>query len=151
MKTNFKFNSANSFECEINSIFRILSTKASENSVVVRERGVKGGSCKALISVFDRSDLKRQAEEEAEYRTNLRRGADRRSLAKPFFAKPVVRYAFYPSTYNSDKLGSVAIYGDNVAPLYNLINRHRSLFGRNVISADIEMGIRPFLDVRLAA
>lgn len=151
MKTNFKFNSSNSFECAINSIFRILSTNASENSVVVRESGIKGGYCKALISVFNRSDLKRQAEEEVEYHTHLRRGADRSSIAKPFVAKPVVRYAFYPSTYNSERLGSVAIYGENIAPLYTIINRNRSLFGYNVISADIEMGMRPFLDVRLAA
>lgn len=151
MKTYFNLNSTISVESQINSIFNSLSSTLSETSVVVKDRAPKGGSCKGFISVFNKADLRRQNEEEKEYREYIRQGYSKESLQKTFKATPSVKYAFYPNTISPDKLGSVAIYGKNLASLLLMIKKNNTLFGHRVISATTEIGIRPFLDVKVAA
>lgn len=132
MKTTVK--NFQTIEQTISSIFRILSTTASDNSVVVREKPSKAATfCKGMISIFDRNDLRQQEED------------------KSFKASPIIRYAFYPDTYNPARLGSIAIYGKNAPALCAIINKQGALFGHNVISASVENGRRPFIDVRLRA
>lgn len=132
MKTTIK--NFQTIDQTISSIFRILSSTASENTVVVREKPSKTSTfCKGMISVFDRSDIRRQEED------------------KTFKATPVVRYAFYPDTYNPSRLGSIAIYGENAAALCSFIKKQKTIFGQIVISASVENGRRPFVDVRLRA
>ncbi|MDE5806585.1 MAG: hypothetical protein K2H76_00585, partial [Muribaculaceae bacterium] len=108
MKTYFNLNSRNSFESQINSIFNSLSSTLSDSSIVVKERSKKGSLCKGLISVFNKADLRRQNEEEKEYREYIRQGYSKEMLQKPFKAIPIVRYAFYADTVSPDRLGSVA-------------------------------------------
>lgn len=63
---------------------------------------------------------------------------------------PVIRrYAIYPDTYHPDKIGSVAIYCANAAMEYAKIKNQNGLFGRRIIDMKIEMGRRPFIDVKL--
>lgn len=118
----------------ISSIFRILSKTAADNSVVVREKPLKVSTfCKGMISIFDRSDLRRQEED------------------KSFKATPIVRYTFYPDTYNPSRLGSIAIYTTNALALCGMIRKYKTIFGYTIISANVENGRRPFIDVRLRA
>ena len=60
-------------------------------------------------------------------------------------------YAFYAGTYFPSRLGSVAIYADNVTSILAQIRASKSLFGIPVIEARLELGLRPFIDVRFAA
>ena len=132
MKTIIANNTNRNLESEINSIFRILSATVDDSYVVKKERPRKGAACKGVICLYLRSDLREQEE------TNRK-------------AKPVASYAFYGSTYNPTRLGSVAVYGRDVMPLYTMIRRNRTFFGHRVVAASIEEGLRPYLDVRFAA
>ena len=152
MKTNFKHyfkNQGATIEQEIDSIFQLLVSQLSEKSVVVIERPSKGVSCKGVIIIYNRHELKRQRNEQSAYENALRAGQPKSSLIRPFKAKPVLMYAFYPDTVNPKRLGSVAIYGENVMADHIRFKKGDSLFGRTIISVKVEMGIRPFLDVRL--
>lgn len=151
MKTNFNLNSEKSFESQINTIFNSLSSTLSDSSVVVKERVRPGSLCKGLIAVFSRAELKRRTEEEKEYHILLRQGYRKEDLQKPFKATPSVKYAFYASNVEPERLGSIAIYGANLTPLLLMLNKSRILFGYRVISTSVEMGARPFLDVKLTA
>lgn len=74
-------------------------------------------------------------------------------LKQPYLLprKPLISYAFYPGTYFPSRLGSVAIYADNVTSILAQIRASKSLFGIPVIEARLEQGRRPFIDVRFAA
>lgn len=153
MKRNVENNNvANlSIEQEIATIFNYLSAAISYGCVAVKEKAVKGGCCKGIISVYSKRELVRQRNEEAEYRESLNRAFSRATLEKPFKAMPEIRYPFYPSTYDDRRLGSVAIYGKEATGNYLSISRREHLFGYRVIEARIEQGKRPFVDVKLAA
>jgi len=138
-------------ERDIRSIYQALKSNANETEVVTFERPDKGVSYLAIINIFRQADLHRQKEEESAYRERLAQGADRKTLAKPFKAVPIVRYTFYPSTINHNRLGSIAIYGENASSTRALILKSGHLFGHSIISATLEMGRRPFVDVTLAA
>lgn len=138
-----------SIEQEVENIFKLLTSNTAENTVVVKERAPEGKACKAFIYAYKRSDLIRQKREEAEYQEYLRQGYDKAYIAKPFLAKPTIIYAFYPSIENPSKLGSIAIYGIDVASIYLLISKRRSLFGHAIARVSFEKGIRPFVDVKL--
>lgn len=126
--TKVKTKKKPSIEREIRSIFHALSSKAEKNQIVIIEQPIKGASRKATISIYNRDDLSKQ----------------RRPL-------PITMYAFYSHTFDDEKLGSVAIYGSDVSIQRNLILRNGFLFGHRVISANLEMGRRLFIDVQLAA
>lgn len=138
-------------EREINSIFRSLCSTSSDNQVVMMDQANKGTSRKAIISIYNRDDLSRQKEEEAAYRKLHSEGENRNGLRKPYKAFPVLMYVFYPHTLDEKKLGSVAIYGSDVSVLLSVILKKGSLFGHHVVSANLEMGRRLFIDVKLAA
>lgn len=131
-------------ELEIKAIFRVLASSVSESEVVLIDRPGNGVSCKAIISVYNREDLLRQKEEENACR---QLGVHR----KTYRAFPNVKYAIYPNVVDATKIGSIAIYGRDVEILRTVILRQGSLFGRRVISANLEMGRRLFIDVKLAA
>lgn len=134
---------------EIRSIFKAMSSDAALTTKAVMQQPPKGACCKSVITVYKVADLQRQEDEEKELDELAKQGVDRRDLPKPYKAKPVVTYALYPSTLDSNRLGSVAIYGDDNISLLTLIRKSGSLFGHTVIEAKLEMGIRPFIDVRL--
>ncbi len=138
-------------EREIRSIFRGLTANASEHEVIVIEKDDKGTYRKAMIRVYKQADLDRQKEEETIYRERLARGENRTERDKPYKAHPIVMYALYPDTYDSTKLGSIAIYGDDAPMRRTLILKQGSLFGRKVVSANLEMCHRLFVDVKLGA
>ncbi len=114
-------------ENQINSIFNSLSSKFSNRYTVLRERPMKGASCKGMIAV---------------YPENGRRAAEGDSQPAP-----VLRYAFYASTLDPSQLGSMAIYGDKATAEYLSIDSTKSFLGRKVRSVDLEFGRRPFVDV----
>lgn len=120
-----------SIEQEIGAIFAAIAGEVSDNLKAVKERPVKGASCRGMVCVYDRRDLKR-AEEDRHY--------------KPV---PVVRYALYPDVYCPSRLGSVAIYADNAEVLCRALRRQGSLFGHAIRDVWVDFGRRPYVDVRL--
>lgn len=138
-----------SIEQEISTIFDLIVLRAPHSILVVNERPKAGSSCKGIICLYSRSDLKRQSEEEAEYRRLINLGADKTTVPTPFKAVPSVKYAFYPSVYDASRIGSVAIYGENAVSHGLLLQKHPVLFGYSVKSATVEMGVRPFVSVKL--
>jgi len=134
---------------DIRSIFLALNSRTTENSTAVLEKPARGSSCKGIIHIYNQSDLCRQKEEEASYRELRNNGSDHAHHVKPYRAKPTVTYAFYPKASDQNKLGSVAIYGENADSRRKLILKIGTLFGYRVINANIEVGRRPFVDVKL--
>lgn len=134
-------------ELEINSIYQALRNNASDKEVVILDRPGRDSSSIAKISIYLKVDLLRQKEEE-----EARRVAPAGNTAdKPFRALPTVVYSLYAGTLNPDRLGSVAIYGDNPHSTLSRITKCGRLFGYSVKRASIEIGRRPFVDVTLAA
>lgn len=115
-------------EREIRSIFRVLSSKVSDNQVVLIDRSPKGASRVATISIYNREDIEK---------------------SKKSF--PILMYAFYSHTLDDNKLGSVAIYCSDASIHHSLILKRGSLFGHRITSVTLKMGRRPFVDVQLAA
>jgi hypothetical protein len=114
-------------EAEIRAIFRMLTVSTAENTVVKMDKLSPGSSCKGLIGVY---------------------GRDSANEKQPDVLR--VRYAFYASTRNPSKLGSVAIYCDDVASYLTRIQQQGALFGHRVANATIAIGRRRFIDVTLA-
>ena len=127
MKEN-QNNRIGSIESTINAIENNLVRNASAGLSVERKKSLRGQSCKCMINIF--------AEEKP-------KGKDER--------KPLMTYAFYAGTYFPSRLGSVAIYADNVTSILAQIRASKSLFGIPVVEATLEYGRRPFIDVRFAA
>lgn len=127
-------------ERELKSIFDQITSTASDGCVVLEERPNKGTSCKGIISIYRRDDLRRQDSREADVERD----------GRPFRAIPVVRYAFYPSVYNPSVLGSVAIYGKRAVLNRLSVRKNAFFFGRRVTGVKTEIGRRPFIDVRFA-
>lgn len=137
-------------ESDLQTIYNNIATTISEEDVVVRETVAKGASCKAMFSVYNRADLKRQQAEAVASRGARSGACALPAGTRPFKARPVVRYAFYESVSRPGRLGSVAIYCGQAPVRCALINSGHKLFGFNVRSASVEMGARPFVDVRFA-
>lgn len=59
-------------------------------------------------------------------------------------------FLFYPAVNGSGKIGSIAIYGYDIAGHYKAIKSSMKAFGLNVDSVDIDRGgIEDFVDVYL--
>lgn len=149
-KKNFRKRQQPEIDREISSIFRSLQSTVSETESVMLDRPRKGLLCKAVISVYRKSDLIRQEEEEEILKRSVSAGQDRKNLPKPFRATPKVRYAFYPSTLEPNKLGSVAIYDENSSSVKARIVKSGYLFGHRVVRVSLEMGRSPYVDVTFA-
>lgn len=129
MKTNFKNNTENhcSIEQEINGIFNNIQLTLPDGLTAVKTKPLKNSSyCKGIIHIYRSKELE----------------------SKP---KPIVSYAFYPGTYKTSKIGSVAIYGENAMQRCLTLEKKGFLFGRRIISIKLENGRRPFVDVKFAA
>lgn len=142
---------APTIDAEVSTIFDLLSVREPKSNVVVKERPLRGSSCHSIIAVYKRDELARQHEEEQRYKQKVKGGADRTSLAKPYMARPLLKYAFYPSVYDPSRLGSVAIYGENAVAQGLLVKKRRVLFGHQVASATFESGIHVFMNVKFAS
>ena len=128
MKRNQNNNRIGSIESMIDAIENYLVRNASAGQSVERKRAGRGQSCNCMISIFAEAKPK---------------GKDERTALQT--------YAFYPGTYIPTRLGSVAIYADNVTTLLAQIRSGKTLFGIPVLEATLEYGRRPFIDVRFAA
>ena len=132
---------ASTFQGAVDSIRDILSRNLPEGFEVKKDSKVKGGTfCKAILEVI--SDTMPE-ERDMVSRSNVSNSTKK--------GRPLVRYAFYPSTYHPERLGSVAIYGVNITSILSDIRRTNTFFGHKVASVSIEAGRRPFLDVTLYA
>lgn len=138
-------------ELEINAIYQALKHNASETETVVIERLGIDSLCRARISVYRKDHLLRQTNDVQEFRRLVAAGADRRTLRRPFRALPQAMYAFYGSSLFPERLGSVAIYGDNPHATLTRIRVCGHFAGHAVKRASIEMGRRPFVDITLSA
>ncbi len=112
-------------EREIRSIYHALCA-ASPKTATIRIEYPKQASCKAMIRVYDGD------------------GAD--TLPK----SPLETYALYTAAYDQTRIGSVAIYGAAAGTRRALIRKRGTLFGHRVVSATVEQGRRPFVDVKFA-
>ena len=135
MKRNFQKTVSNfgSFEQEISAIFNGIEANLKEGLVVERTHPSKGSTfCKGMVNVYTAEDFQKKK-------------ADR-----SFKAVPVISYAFYTDTFRPSRIGSVAIYGDKAFNLCLNLNKRGFFFGRKIVSAKVEQGLRPFVDVKLA-
>lgn len=130
MKTTKK--SHQTIDREISDICRILTVSSGKTLMVVRENPAKGSSCKGMITIFSRFDFLRQEE----------------MAVSPM---PIARYAFYPDTLDSTRLGSVAIYSTNVERMWLNLKNQTTLFGHPILDVRIKIGRNPFVDVRFKA
>ena len=137
-------------EQEISSIHRIISSVITDDLVAVVERP-KNAVSKGIISIYNRHDLERETQEASIYKELSRQVVDRSALAKPRKAVPKRVYVIYPNIYEPSKIGSVAIYGNDAPEQFELIDRHRVLFGHKVKSVTLEQGLHIFVSVRLGA
>lgn len=119
---------------QINNIQRLLSSTAKANTIVRKERGQKGGCCAGAISIYRESD-----------RALLANAGNGR------LPRPLVKFAFYESTFRQGQLGSVAIYGEEAAVYYGMVSRHGSLFGLRVADIRMEKGLSEFVDIKFAS
>lgn len=136
MNKNFKNNSAksNKIENEIAVILENIRKNLGEGMVAVRERPSRGiTACRGIVTVYRESDLKKKSEE------------------RGYRLRPVEKYAFYASTYRPDRLGSVAIYGDGAYRRSLLLKSKDTFYGYPILAVTVEIGMRPFVDVKLAS
>lgn len=129
-------------EKEINALINNMTAHLSEDYTVVKERPTKWSTCRKMVAVYRNADLRRQR---AEAGSSRREACDQ----SRYKATPVLRYTFYSSNYDADRLGSVAIYGANAAAEYMDISKAGHFFGAPVRSIDFEIGRRPFVNVVL--
>lgn len=123
----FNFNSTGSIESTIDSIAAIMTTNASDGSIMKKEGPVKGQCLKGMITVTARHKAGVTCNRES-----------------------TVKYAFYASSIHPTRLGSVAIYADDLSSILSAIRRTKSFFGFPVTNVAVEYGRRPFLDVTLS-
>lgn len=128
MKKNQNNNSVKTIESTIDAIESYLVRTVSAGLYVERKKSGRGQSCRCTISIFAGEKPK---------------GHDVRI--------PLQTYAFYPGTYIPSRLGSIAIYADNVTSVLAQIRSGKTLFGIPIMEAKLEHGRRPFIDVRFAA
>lgn len=122
---------AYSVEQEITKIFKIISANLKDGLVAERSKPSKGSSfCKGFVNIYEASELKSK---------------------NPCNTAPVESYAFYTDGRQPARISSVAIYGKKAFIRCLLLNLKGHLFGRKIISATVEQGRRPFVDVKLAA
>ena len=136
MKRNFQKSVSNfgSIEQEITAIFNGIEADLKEGFVAEKTHPSKGSTfCKGMVNIYKAEDLKRKKEDKA------------------FKAIPVTSYVFYTDTFRPSRIGSVAIYGDKAFNLCLNLNKRGYLFGRKIVSAKVEQGLRPFVDVKLVA
>ena len=122
-----------SIEQEINSIHNSLVATLEKGLVAEKVKLAKVFSaCKGIISIYRKADLQRfKADPEC----------------KP---TAVESYAFFADTYRPSKIRSVAVYGANAYNSQYILMKRGFLFGHKILSAKIEYGRRPFVDVTLA-
>ena len=136
MKRNFQNSVSNfgSFEQEITAIFNSIEANLKEGLVAEKTRPSKGSTfCKGVVNVYKASDLQRKKED------------------RSFKAMPIESYAFYTDTFKPSRIGSVAIYGEKAFNRCLILNKRGFFFGRKIMSAKVEQGLRPFVDVKLVA
>ena len=136
MKRNFQKTVSNfgSHEQEITAIFNGIEANLKEGLVTEKTHPSKSSTfCKAMVNVYKAEDFQRK------------------NVDRSFKAVPVVSYAFYTDTFRPSRIGSVAIYGDKAFNLCLNLNKRGFFFGRKIMSAKVEQGLRPFVDVKLVA
>ena len=136
MKRNFQKTVSNfgSIEQEITAIFNGIEANLKEGFKAEKTRPAKGSTfCKGVINIYKAEDLKQQEENKSKK------------------AKPIESYTFYADTYKPGRLGSVAIYGEKAFNRCLTLKKRGFFFGRKIVSAKVEQGLRPFVDVKLVA
>ena len=135
MKRNFQKTVSNlgSIEQEITAIFNGIEANLKEGLIAEKTHPSKGSTfCKGMVNVYKAEDYKRKKENQT---------------SKTI---PVISYAFYQDTYRPSRIGSVAIYGENAFNRCLTLKKRGFFFGRKIVSAKVEQGLRPFVDVKLA-
>lgn len=120
-----------SIEQEVSTILKRINANIPDDVVARLDKLSKWSTCRGLIGVYNRADLKLE-----EKNRNQK-------------ARPLRQYDFYPHHIYPSRLGSVAIYGENASGTLAALQRSESIFGHRILAANIEMGLRPFIDVTL--
>ena len=136
MKRNFQKSVSNfsSIEQEINAIYNGIEANLKEGFKAEKTHPTRNSTfCLGMINIYKAEDLKQQEEDKAKK------------------AMPIESYAFYADTYKPGRLGSVAIYGEKAFNRCLILNKRGLFFGRKIVNAKVEQGVRPFVDVKLVA
>lgn len=132
MKRSFVKNS--SIEQEINAIFNGISSNLKKGLVAEKARPSKGATfCKGMVNIYNENDFKKMEDN------------------PKIKVRPLVSYAFYNDTYRPNRIGSVAIYGEEAFKDFLSHSKNGFLFGRRILKAKVEKGKYMFLDVKLVA
>lgn len=142
MRTTYNLNSNGSIESTIDSLANTIATHAPAGTTVKRIRAERGKSCKGSI-IISTTAKSVETLPEGDYGPNSEN-------ARPN-TPTIVKYAFYASTICPGKIGSVAIYSEDITRILTEIRRSGYLFGFRVVKATVEHGRRPFIDVTVAS
>lgn len=135
MKGNSKKKSSETtpIENQVSTIFSSLVSNLPRELVALRAKPMKYATlCKGLINIYKKEELEKVSDN------------------KRMSVRPMVMYAFFMKDYQESILESVAIYGGNLPSRYFALKRRGVLFGYKIAHLNVEVGARPFLDVKLA-
>lgn len=118
-------NKMQNIENQIKNIYENLNLQNGDSYDVALERPKRGASCAGFVNLYCKGD------------TNRNR-------------KPAKMYAFYPSIYRPNTIGSIAIYGDDLTKEYDQAIRFGHIFGMSIGKITTKVGRRAFLDIEVA-
>lgn len=126
--------------------------KAAENwkldgKYVEFEKQGRFSSSSLIINIFPRPDTpdKPTRDDESFVQASpMEEEGDKKKKA------PMRKFVFYPDPLDSNRLGSVAIYGDDIPDLYESISKSTHLFGIKIKKCALDCGLRPFVDVKFS-
>lgn len=119
-------------EQQIQIIFGDIVSKLPHHLEARRAKPAKGSSlCKGIIQIFHKDEFRKASAEKRK-------------------CYPRTTYAFYVKNFQEFQLESVAIYGEGIPAIYYTLVRRGILFGYRIVSLQLNVGLHPFLDVKLA-
>ena len=136
-------------ERNVLAIKAALEANSPSYKVMIEKPG-RFSSAYSIICLYSWTDLHEQEEDEQQAKEARRNGGHYESKAyRPRLVKPTITYVFFASVLTPHRLGSVAIYGQAAAGKATYIRNQGSLYGIPVESVNIEMGARPYVDVKI--
>ena len=136
-------------ERNVLAIKAALEANSPSYKVMIEKPG-RFSSAYSVICLYSWADLHEIEEDEQQAKEARRNGGHYESkVFRPRLVKPTFTYVCYASVLMPHRLGSVAIYGPAAAGKATYIRNQGSLYGIPVESVNIEMGARPFVDVKI--
>ena len=136
-------------ERDVLAIKEALEAKSPSYKVRIEKPG-RFSSAYSVICLYSCAELQDQEEDEKKDKEAMKAGGASEGKAyRPRLVKPTITYVFFASVLSPHRLGSVAIYGPGAVGKATYIRNKGNLYGIPVESVNIEMGARPFVDVKI--